>query len=248
VELPPVVSRDEWTAARKELLVKEKEATRARDALTRERRRLPMVLVDKVYVFDGPAGEVTLHDMFEGRRQLIIYHFMFDPSWDEGCSSCSYHVDNFPSHLSHLHSRETTLAVVSRAPLDRITAFKSRMGWTFPWYSSFRSDFNYDFHTTLDESVAPIEYNYRAKSSVEAAGEQWWFFGEQPGVSAFLRDGETIFHTYSAYARGDELLSNTYNYLDLTVLGRQEEDGAHISSFLHHDKYGKETTAGGGCC
>jgi predicted dithiol-disulfide oxidoreductase (DUF899 family) len=234
--LPPVVSRAEWLVARKKLLAKEKEATRARDALNADRRNLPMVRIDKEYVFDGPNGKATLLDMFENRRQLIIYHFMFDPSWDEGCSSCSFQVDNFPVHLGHLHSRDTTLAVVSRAPLAKIEAFKKRMGWTFPWYSSFGSDFNYDFHTTLDEAIAPVEYNYRVKAEVEQAGGTWWYEGEQSGTSAFLRDGDGIYHTYSTFGRGDDLLLTTYNYLDITALGRQE-DRLKVSGFLHHDKY-----------
>jgi predicted dithiol-disulfide oxidoreductase (DUF899 family) len=226
VNTPPVVSRDVWVAARKDFLLKEKEFSRARDALSAQRRALPMVKIDKDYVFEGADGTASLLDLFEGRRQLIVYHFMFDPAWDEGCPMCSFLTDNMPN-LAHLReARDTSLVLVSRAPLVKITPFAQRMGWTFPWYSSFGSDFNYDFHVTLDEAVAPVEYNYRAES----------VSGEQPGLSVFLRDGESIFHTYSTYARGLDLLDGTYNYLDLTPLGRQEEGpGSH--EFRHHDRY-----------
>jgi predicted dithiol-disulfide oxidoreductase (DUF899 family) len=214
MNLPDVVSRTEWLAARKELLAEEKEMTRRRDALNAKRRRLPMVAIEKEYVFEGPRGEATLLDLFEGRRQLIVRHFMFDPSWDEGCSSCSAGAAEIsPGLMDHLHARDTTLAVVSRAPLEKIERYKESRGWTFPWYSSHGSDFNYDFHVTLDPSVAPPEYNYRA---VDASGEQ-------PGQSCFLRDGERVFHTYSSYARGAEMTGGSYYYLDLTALGRQEE-------------------------
>jgi predicted dithiol-disulfide oxidoreductase (DUF899 family) len=153
--------------------------------------------------------------MFEGRRQLIVRHFMFDPDWEDGCSSCTAGADEIsPGLMDHLHARDTTLAVVSRAPLEKLEAYKARRGWTFPWYSSYGSDFNYDYHVTLDESVAPREYNYR--SPTEAVGEQ-------PGQSCFLRDGERVFHTYSSFARGAEMTGGSYYYLDLTALGRQED-------------------------
>jgi predicted dithiol-disulfide oxidoreductase (DUF899 family) len=165
---PKIVSRDEWLAARKELLAKEKELTRQRDALNAQRRRLPMVAIDKDYVFEGPEGRVRLIDLFDGRRQLILYHFMFEPGappagksgepWEEGCSGCSFVADNI-GHLSHLHARDTSLVLVSRAPIAKIKPFQTRMGWTIPWYSSFGSEFNYDFHVTTDEKVAPVEYN-----------------------------------------------------------------------------------------
>ena len=160
MNLPQVVSREEWLAARKKLLAREKELTRQRDALAAERRRLPMVKIDKEYLFEGPDGEASLVDLFEGRRQLIVYHFMFSPEWDEGCPSCSAGADEVcKGLLEHLHARETTLAYVSRAPFPKLEAYKAKKGWIFPWYSSYGSDFNYEFHVTLDESVAPIVYN-----------------------------------------------------------------------------------------
>ena len=228
MSLPQVVSRDEWLVARKELLAKEKELTRQRDALNAERRRLPMVRIDKDYVFEGPDGKASLLDLFDGRRQLIVRHFMFDPSWDEGCPSCSAGADEISDGLlKHLHARDTSLVVVSRAPLAKIEAFKARRGWTFPWYSSYGSDFNYDFHVTLDESVAPVEYNYRTRAEHEQAGTSVYVEGEQPiegpGQSCFLRDGDNVFHTYSNYARGAEMTGGSYYYLDLTGLGRQED-------------------------
>jgi predicted dithiol-disulfide oxidoreductase (DUF899 family) len=217
MSLPQVVSRDEWLAARKKLLVKEKEATRARDVLNIERRELPMVRIDKEYAFEGPEGMANLPDLFDGRRQLIIRHFMFDPSWDAGCSSCTAAADEVSAGLlDHLHARDTTFVTVSRAPLARIEAYKARKGWNFPWYSSYGSDFNYDFHVTLDASVAPMQYNYRMLDEPEQGGER-------PGHSFFLRDGDDVFHTYSMFARGGEALGGSYYFLDLTALGRQED-------------------------
>jgi predicted dithiol-disulfide oxidoreductase (DUF899 family)/ketosteroid isomerase-like protein len=241
---PGIVSRVEWLGARKALLAKEKEFTRQRDALNAERRRLPMVRVDKDYVFDGPHGPARLLDLFEGCQQLIVYHFMFDPSWDAGCPSCSFLTDNI-GHLAHLHARKTTLALVSRAPLTKVEAYRRRMGWTIPWYSSFGSDFNYDFHVTLDETVAPVEYNYTEKAVLREKGESYFTHGESHGLSAFLRDGDNVFHTYSAYARGTDLLVGTYNYLDMTALGRQEDweeprgrsDGPFMAWLRRHDEY-----------
>jgi predicted dithiol-disulfide oxidoreductase (DUF899 family) len=236
---PRVVPPREWRTAHKAFLVKEKEFTRARDALNAERQALPMTEVSKRYVFQGPVGAAGLADLFDGRRQLIIYHFMFDPAWEEGCPMCSFLVDNI-GHLSHLReARDTSLVLVSRAPLDRIEPFRRRMGWTVPWYSSYGSDFNYDFHVTLDESVAPVEYNYRDKAELEQAGLDWLARsrGEHHGLSVFLRDGGRVLRTYSTYARGGDLLLGTYNYLDLTPLGRQE-DGPGPHEFRHHDRYG----------
>jgi predicted dithiol-disulfide oxidoreductase (DUF899 family) len=228
MSLPKVVSREEWLVARKELLGREKHLTRQRDALNADRRRLPMVEIEKDYVFEGPDGEAALIDLFEDRRQLIIGHFMFDPRWHDGCPSCSAGADELsPGLLEHLHIRDTSFAYVSRAPIEKIEDYKARRGWTFPWYSSYGSDFNYDFHVTMDESVAPMEYNYRTKGEHERAGTGYYFEGEQPieepGTSFFLRDGETVFHTYSMFGRGAEQVGGSYYFLDLTALGRQEE-------------------------
>lgn len=220
MSLPEVVSRDEWLVGRKGLLAEEKELTRRRDALNAERRRLPMVEVTKEYVFHGPDGEARLLDLFDGRRQLVVGHFMFDPSWEDGCPSCSAGADEVSQGLlNHLHARETTLAYLSRAPLEKIERYKAKKGWTFPWYSSHGSDFNYDFNVTLDESVAPLEYNYRPFP----AQADWEQPMEMPGTSYFLRDGDRVFHTYSTYARGAEQTGGSYYWLDLTALGRQEE-------------------------
>jgi predicted dithiol-disulfide oxidoreductase (DUF899 family) len=226
MSLPSVVSREEWVAARKALLAKEKAFTRQRDALNAERRMLPMVEIEKDYVFDGPDGKVRLLDMFEGRRQLVLVHFMFDPSWDDGCSSCTAAADEVsPGLIDHLHARDTTFAVVSRAPLATIERYKAKRGWTFPWYSSFGSDFNYDFHVTIDKSVAPVDFNFRTEDELNDVGMGWLMDGssEQPGYSTFLRDGDRVFHTYSQYARGAESTGGSYYFLDLTALGRQEE-------------------------
>jgi predicted dithiol-disulfide oxidoreductase (DUF899 family) len=232
--LPRVTTREEWLAARVELLAAEKEITHAVDAVTARRRALPMVEVEKDYVFDGPDGTATLADLFDGRRQLLVYHFMFDPTWDEGCVSCSFLADNLPL-LSHLRFRDTNLVVVSRAPLAKITVFKERMGWTFPWLSSHDSDFNYDFHATMDESVAPVFYNYRDKAELEAR-TPWHAAGEQHGLSVFLHHDGRVYHTYSTYGRGPEPILATYALLDFTPLGRQEvRTGIH--TFKHHDLY-----------
>ena len=200
-----VGTREEWLAARLELLAKEKEATRARDALAAERRRLPMVRIEKEYVFEGPDGEASLLDLFEGRRQLILYHFMFGPSADHGCDGCSMVVDNM-GHPTHLHARDTSRVLVSRAPLAQIEPFKGRMGWTIPWYSSFDSDFNPDFGVG-PESPRPGEYQD----------------GESFGLSVFLRDGDEVFRTYYTDGRGVEALGSNWTFLDLTPLGRQED-------------------------
>jgi predicted dithiol-disulfide oxidoreductase (DUF899 family) len=215
VSLPKVVSRDEWVAARIELLGAEKAHTRARDALSRRRRELPMVEVEKEYVFTGPDGPASLLDLFAGRRQLMVSHFMFDPEWDEGCPSCSAGADEWsPGMQRHLAVRDTTLAYVSRAPIEKIEAYRAKKGWGISWYSSNGSDFNYDFHVTLDPAVATPEYNY--KPAPDATGEV-------PGLSCFLRDGERIFHTFSQFARAAEWTGGAYAFLDLTALGRQEE-------------------------
>jgi predicted dithiol-disulfide oxidoreductase (DUF899 family) len=232
MNLPQVVSRDEWLVARLALLAREKEATLARDQIDAARRQLPMVRIDKEYKLVGPAGQASLLDLFEGRRQLFVYHFMFDPAWDEGCPACSAVADNV-GHLSHLHNTETTLAFVSRAPLSKIEAYRTRMGWTAPWYSSHDSDFNYDFHVSNDASVAPVEYNYKDGATLEREGLSHFASNESHGASVFLRDGDDVFHTYSTYGRGLEPLLGTYGYLDLTPLGRQR----HVSEFRRHDQY-----------
>jgi predicted dithiol-disulfide oxidoreductase (DUF899 family) len=226
MSLPRVVSRDAWLVARKELLTAEKSMTQARDELNTRRRELPMVRVEKDYAFEGPEGTVTLLDLFDGRRQLILRHFMFDPSWDDGCPSCTAASDEVSDGLlAHLHARDTSFVAVSRAPLSKIETYKDRKGWTFPWYSSHGSDFNYDFHVTLDASVTPVEFNYRTMPELEDVGLGWLGEGssEQPGHSMFLRDGDDVFHTYSMFARGAEMLGGSYYFLDLTALGRQED-------------------------
>jgi predicted dithiol-disulfide oxidoreductase (DUF899 family) len=225
--LPDVVTRDEWLSARKELLAAEKELTRRRDALNAQRRELPMVKIDKPYTFEGPDGEVTLLDLFEGRAQLIVAHFMFHPDWDDGCPSCSAGADEMSDGLmEHLAIRDTTLAFVSRAPLAKLEDYKRRKGWTFPWYSSFGSDFNYDFDVTLDESVKPPVYNFKTKEELEAIHPGFFAVDqpfEMPGTSCFLRVDDEVFHTYSMFARGAEQTGGSYYFLDLTALGRQED-------------------------
>jgi len=224
--LPEVVSREEWLVARKQLLAKEKELTRTRDALNTQRRLLPMVKIDKEYLFEGGGAKHTLLDLFEGHRQLIVQHFMFDPEWDDGCPSCTAASDEISQGLlDHLHARDTALVVVSRAPIAKIDDYKESRGWTFPWYSSFGSDFNYDFNVTIDSSVAPVMWNFRTLDELSEHGLGWMAEGssEQPGYSMFVRDGDDVFHTYSTYARGAEMLGGSYYFLDLTALGRQED-------------------------
>jgi predicted dithiol-disulfide oxidoreductase (DUF899 family) len=225
--LPEVVSQDKWLAARMALLEKEKELTRARDEVNADRRRLPMVRMDKPYTFEGPGGPVGLLDLFDGRPQLVMHHLMFGPDWDQGCPSCSSAADGI-GRLRQLHVRNTTLVAVSRAPYSKLAAYRKRMGWTFPWYSSYGSDFNYDFHATLDDRVAPVLLQFRTEAELAEAGatDGPWTEDmrgtEMPGISAFLRVGEEVFHTYSTYGRGIEEFHNGYQYLDLTALGRQE--------------------------
>jgi predicted dithiol-disulfide oxidoreductase (DUF899 family) len=237
VQFSTVVSREEWLSARKELLAREKEFTRQRDALSAERRKLPMVKIEKKYVFEGPAGRASLGDLFGSHRQLIVYHFMFDPDWEEGCRGCSYVMDNSQGSIVHLAARSTAFVAVSRAPLAKIEAFKKRMGWNFPWVSSFGSDFNHDFHVTLDPERGGYEYNYESVPALRASGKVCTQKGEMPGLSVFLRTGKSVYHTYSTYQRGLDLFLNTYNFLDLTPLGRQEEPGQKMAWLRHHDKY-----------
>ncbi|HVA64898.1 MAG TPA: DUF899 domain-containing protein [Terriglobales bacterium] len=235
--MPRIVSQAEWLVARKELLRQEKELTRQRDALSAERRQLPMVRVEREYNFEGPAGTVRLRDLFGKRRQLLVYHFMFDPSWEEGCKSCSLLADSFPASLAHFAARDTRFAVVSRAPLAKLQAFRQRMGWTFDWYSSFGGSFNHDYGVTVNVAADGDTYNYEKASTLKQAGKIWIEQGELPGLSVFLREGDEVFHTYSTYQRGLDPLMNVYNYLDLTPLGRQEA-GEHIMGWVrHHDRY-----------
>lgn len=233
MEQPRIVSRDEWLAARKELLVKEKALTRAKDALSEERRALPMVKVDKQYVFDTPAGRRALADLFDGRSQLAIYHFMMGPGWAEGCPSCSLLADHIDGSLAHLAQRDVTFMAVSRAPLPRIEAFKKRMGWRFPWVSSYGSDFNWDYHVSFtEEDVANHKMYYNYDVSEFPADEA-------PGLSVFFRNaaGE-VFHTYSTYARGGEPFIGAYSFLDLVPKGRDEAGLPWPMAWVrHHDRY-----------
>jgi predicted dithiol-disulfide oxidoreductase (DUF899 family) len=202
---PPVVSQEKWDSALRELRAKEKAATRARDQLAAERRRLPMVRVERAFVLEGPDGPASLVDLFEGRRQLLLYHFMFGPNQQAGCDGCSMFIDQV-GHLAHLHARDTSFAIVSRAPIARIEAYRTRMGWTIPWFSSFASDFNHAFGVG-PETPRPGEYQD----------------GESFGLSVLLRDGDEVFRTYFTTARGVEALGSVWTFLDLTPLGRQEQ-------------------------
>lgn len=228
-----VVSRGDWLAARRRLLASEEEAARTLAGVGEQRRAMPVVRIDKKYVFDGPDGQVDLLDLFAGRNQLITYHFMFDPAWDQGCKFCSYLVDNI-GHLSHMYARDTTLVLVSRAPLSKIEPFRTRMGWNLPWYSSYGTDFNYDFHVTLDEDIAPVEYNYQDKATLERNGGPTQ--GEQGGLSVFIKRDGAVYHTYSTYGEGAALLHGIDNYLDLTPQGRPliEQKAQWLR---HHDRY-----------
>ncbi len=228
-----VVSREEWVAARREHLKREKEYTRLRDQLSRERRELPWVKVDKAYVFDGPAGRESLADLFQSRRQLVVQHFMFDPSWDEGCKSCSFWVDNFDGIVTHLNHRDVTFVLVSRAPLATLEAFRARMGWRVKWVSSFHNDFNRDYHVSFTPEELEAKqtyYNYAARPFPVA---------EAPGVSVFYRDDDgAIYHTYSCYARGLDMLNGAYHLLDLVPKGRDEAGLNYSMEWLrHHDRY-----------
>lgn len=227
------VSNEDWIAARKRLLGKEKQFTRLRDDLARERRALPWTKVEKPYVFDGPQGEETLSDLFADRRQLIIQHFMFDPAWDSGCRSCSFWADGYNGFFRHIEARDTTFVAVSRAPLDKLAAFQKRMGWSFKWLSSLRCDFNHDFQVSESEAEkarGEAYYNY-------ALGQA--FGPERPGISVFYRDGDDgVFHTYSCYARGLDMMNAAYHYLDLTPKGRDEAGLSFSQAWVRlHDEY-----------
>ena len=227
----PVVSHEEWVAARTTFLAREKEFTRQRDELSRARRELPWERVEKEYVFETPEGRRTLAELFEGRSQLVVYHFMFGPDWEAGCKSCSFWADGFAGIIPHLAHRDVTFAVVSRAPVAKLRAYAARLGWSFEWVSSLGSDFNVDFGVSFpEEQVASgeIPYNYGAHP---AHGT------EMPGVSVFVRDGETVFHTYSCYARGIDALQPAYQVLDLVPKGRDEADGP-MRWLRRRDEYG----------
>src|SRR5260221_394723 len=209
MSLPAVTSRQEWLAARKELLVREKELTKLHDALNTSRRQVPMVRIDKEYVFEGHDGKARLTDMFGPNGQLVLQHVMFDPAWDDACPSCSAGLDELSQGLlRNLRARDTAFAALARAPQAKIAAYKARKGWDFAWYSSFGSDFNYDFHVSIDASVAAVMFNYRDEAELKEAGLTRILDGasEQPGVSCFLRDGDAVFHTYSTFGRGTEHL------------------------------------------
>ncbi|MBB1520366.1 DUF899 domain-containing protein [Aquipseudomonas guryensis] len=253
-EYPKIASREQWLAARLALLEQEKALTHQRDTLNAARRQLPMVEVTAGYRFNGPDGEVPLHELFAGQRQLIVYHFMYHRDKGEGCPGCSFLVDNI-GHQAHLQARDTRLVLVSRAPLTELEAFKRRMGWTLPWYSSFGSRFNYDFHVSIDAAEAPVEYNYRDQAELQRLGQLDGVKGELPGASVFLRDGERVFHCYSTYGRGLDMLMNTYHYLDLTPFGRGEGwdgmpdlEGKGLMWTRLHDEYQDAAPARHDCC
>ena len=223
MSLPEIVSSEDWIRARLRLLEREKALTKARDELAAERRRLPMVEVTEVYRFiAADGGARTLFDLFEGRHQLIVDHYMFDPDWEDGCMSCAGRVDQY-GNTAHLHERDTTIAVVSRAPIEKIERWKHKMGWTFPWYSSYGSRFNFDYGVSFDDTVDDPHYNYRSAAELKAKYGLAELPSELHGTSVFLRVEDRVFHTYSTYARGTDSLGGTYSLLDLTALGRQED-------------------------
>ena len=240
----PVVSRQEWLGKRIELLEKEKELTRFKDEFSRKLRELPWVRMEKDYVFQSPDGEKTLSDLFGGKSQLVIQHFMLGPGWEEGCKSCSYMADHTDGMLPHLAARDVTMLAVSRAPLDEIEAFKKRMGWRFSWVSSYGSDFNFDFHVSFtEEEIASgaVEYNYSRQE-----------FGstEAPGISVFTKDANgVVYHTYSAFGRGVEQVVGTYMVLDFVPKGRDEDHLDFTMEWVrHHDRYDLPAPAAGCCC
>jgi len=231
-----IASRDEWLKARTALLAKEKEFTRQRDELSRQRRELPWVKVDTEYVFDAPEGKVTLGDLFADRSQLIVYHFMFDPEWSQGCKSCSLVADHYEPAIIHLEHRDVSLVTVSRAPLEKLLAFRERMGWKFHWVSSFGNSFNHDFHVSFTKDEVHSGngvYNYVV---------QPFLLTELPGFSVFYKnEQEEIFHTYSTFARGIDMFLNVYHLLDVVPKGRDEENCPNMSWVRHHDRYDQVT-------
>ncbi len=235
---PKVVAKDDWLRARIELLEKEKAHSRARDELTNARGSLPWVRVDKEYVFEGPGGRESLGDLFQGKSQLIVYHFMFDTDWDEGCKSCSFLADHYGSSVAHIAQRDVALATVSKAPWQKFDAFKKRMGWTFKWVSSEHCDFNRDYNVSFtDDEIANHEANYNFRDGATFPVR------EAPGISVFAKDGDgRIFHTYSAYARGLENFIGAYHLLDLVPKGRDEADLAYGMEWVRHrDRYDDKT-------
>lgn len=236
MEPHPVVSRAAWLEARRAYLAKEKEFTRVRDQLSQQRRALPWVKVEKAYHFHGPDGQESLSELFAGRSQLLVYHFMFGPDWDEGCPSCSFWADNYQGIIVHLHQRDVTVVTISRAPLDKLEAYKKRMGWDFKWVSSLQTDFNYDYYvSSTPEELAsgePVYYNYERRGFPSS---------ERPGISVFYRDETgTVFHTYSCYARGLDMLNGAYHLLDLLPKGRDEADLPYPMAWVRrHDEYDK---------
>lgn len=233
MKIPDIVSRQQWLENRQALLVKEKELTRLRDEVSLQRQQMPWVKVDKIYRFDGPNGNETLSDLFAGKQQLLIYHFMLGPDWDEGCTSCSFWADNFDGIDVHLEHRDISFLAVSRAPYEKLTAYKKRMGWRFKWVSSFGSDFNYDYQVSFtpeQKEKNEIEYNFRKTE---------YFVDELVGVSVFIKDDNgNVFHTYSTYSRGVDMLNGAYNYIDLTPKGRDEHGEAKNMGWLRrHDQY-----------
>lgn len=230
----PVVSEAEWLAARKELLAQEKAFTRERDALSRKRRALPWRRIEKDYAFEGPSGSLRLADLFDGRSQLIVYHFMFGPDWEAGCKSCSFLADHFNPAVPHLAQRDVTLVAVSRAPLERLQAFRQRMGWSFPWFSSLKSDFNRDLQVSFSEEEIESGrsvYNYRETKFPST---------EAPGASVFYRNARgEVFHTYSVYERGLDMFITAYHYLDIVPKGRDEDGLDYTMAWVRlHDEYG----------
>ncbi|NHC42203.1 DUF899 family protein [Bacillus sp. MM2020_1] len=227
MEKHKVVPKDQWIEARKELLRKEKEFTKLRDEITQQRRDLPWEAVEKSYIFDGPSGKMSLADLFSSRSQLIVYHFMFNPSWDQGCKHCSFWADHYSGMLPHLNHRDVSFVCISRAPLEKLEAFKKRMGWEFPWYSSQNTDFNYDFQASFSEEGVEkkeVYYNYTLQNPMST---------DREGVSIFYKNDEGgLFHTYSTYARGIDMLNITYQFLDLVPKGRQDDRGLR-----HRDQY-----------
>jgi predicted dithiol-disulfide oxidoreductase (DUF899 family) len=238
IKSPIIVSPEKWLAARREFLREEKEFTKWRDLLAARRRELPWVKVDKAYAFESPAGRVSLADLFEGRSQLVIYHFMFGPGWEEGCKSCSFVSDHLAPTVVHLQARDVAFAAVSRAPLAEIAPFKRRMGWEFNWVSSHGSDFNHDYHvsfTAEELALGKVDYNY---------GLTDFPLEEAPGLSVFAKDASGgVYHTYSTYGRGLDLLIGSYNVLDLVPKGRDENADATMSWVRYHDSYAKPADA-----